>query len=294
VVTVAPPAQKLSTGKVTYRVALRQDLSQNVNVYASYNRGFKSGIFAATGSPLDPAVGPQSIDAFEIGLKSQLFDNLVRFNLAGFHYKIDDYQIRAQPSPGRTLLQNAATVKVDGIEGELTIAPAEGLTLNFIGTYLNSRFTEFPFSQFTYQSPATCNARGSRPAGQSTGPATGGGINCFGNAAGNKTPLSPTFASTASITYRKNLGGDSELIFNALWNHSSKIYFEADNRLFQPAYDVVNLSFELRPNKNWGIELWGNNMFDERYYQTGVGGTTGDHSEYAAPRTYGVNLKFDF
>lgn len=291
---VAPPAQKLSTGKVTYRIALRQDLTDQVNVYASYNRGFKSGIFAATGNPADPAVGPQTIDAFEIGLKSQLFDNLVRFNLAGFHYKIDDYQIRAQPSPGRTLLQNAATVKVDGVEGELTIVPTEGLTLNLIGTYLNSRFSEFPFSQFTYQSPATCNPRGSRPAGQSTGPATGGGINCFGNAAGNKTPLSPTFASTASITYRTKFAGERELIFNALWNHSSKIYFEADNRLFQDAYDVVNASIEFRPTPHWGIEAWAANLFDERYYQTGVGGTTGDHSELAPPRTYGVAVKFDF
>jgi hypothetical protein len=35
-------------------------------------------------------------------------------------------------------------------------------------------------------------------------------------------------------------------------------------------------------------------MFDEHYRQTGVGGTTGDHAELAPPRTYGVNLKFDF
>ncbi len=290
----APPKQKINASKVTYRIALRQDLSEDVNVYASFNRGFKSGIFAATGNPADPGVGPQTIDAFEVGLKSQLLDNKVRLNLSGFHYKIDDYQIRASPSPGRTLLQNAATVKVDGVEGELTVAPAEGLTLNFIGTYLDSRFTDFPLSQFTYQSPAACNARGAKPAGQSTGPATGGGINCFGDASGNKTPLSPKFASSASISYRTPLGEKSELIFNALWNYSSKIYFEADNRLFQKAYSVVNLSFELRPNSNLGIELWGNNIFDEHYYYTGVGGTTGDHGELAAPRTYGVNLKFDF
>lgn len=299
-VTSAPPRQKLSTGKITYRIALRQDLTDDVNVYASYNRGFKSGIFAATGNPADPAVGPQTIDAFEVGLKSQLFDNTVRFNLSAFHYKIDDYQIRASPEPGRTLLLNAATVKVDGIEGELTVAPAEGLTFTLLGTYLDSRFSSFPGAQFTYQRPAEfspgvpCGPRTSTAPSQQTGPATGGGFNCFGDASGKTTPLSPKFASSASVTYRTSLGDESELIFNALWNYSSKIYFEADNRLFQKAYSVVNLSFELRPNENWGIELWGNNLFDERYYQTGVGGTTGDHSELAPPRTYGVNLKFDF
>ena len=292
---VAPPGQKLSTGKVTYRIALRQDLTDQVNVYASYNRGFKSGIFAATGNPADPAVGPQTIDAFEIGLKSQLFDNLVRFNLAGFHYKIDDYQVRSSPAPGLTRLFNAATVKVDGIEGELTIAPTDGLTLNFSATYLNSRFDSFPGAPFTYQSPAlACGPRTSTAPSQTTGPATGGGINCIGDASGKKTPLSPTFASAASISYRAKLGGDRELIFNALWNHSSRIYFEPDNRLSQDAYDVVNASIEFRPTPHWGIEAWAANLFDERYYQTGVGGTTGDHSELAPPRTYGVALKFDF
>lgn len=294
---IAPDPQSLSTGKVTYRVALQQDLSTDVNVYASYNRGFKSGIFATTGSPADPAVKLQTIDAFEIGLKSQLFNNMVRFNLAGFHYKIDDYQVRASPGPGQTLLLNAASVKVDGIEGELVIAPARGLTFNAIATYLDSRFSSFPNALFNYPLPATCPAAlaGTRQPGVfGPGPRTGGGINCVGDATGKQTPLAPKFASSLGMTYRGELGNDAEVIFNALWSYSSKIYFEADNRLSQPAYNVVNLSFELRPNANWGIELWGNNMFDERYYYTGVTGTTGDQGILAAPRTYGVNVKFDF
>lgn len=298
IVTLAPPAQKLDTGKLTYRVALRQDLSDDINVYASYNRGFKSGIFAATGTPSDPAVGPQTIDAFEVGLKSQLFDNTVRFNLAGFHYKIDDYQVRGSPGPGLTQLFNAGTVKVDGIEGELTIAPAKGLTITANATYLDSRFASFERALFTYQLPALPCAS-SNPTtvpnpSQQTGPATGGGRQCIGDASGKRTPLSPKFASSLGLTYRTPLGERSELIFNALWNHSSTIFFEPDNRLRQKAYDVVNLSFELKPTENWGIEFYGANIFDKHYYQTGVGGTTGDHGELAPPRTYGVNVKFDF
>jgi iron complex outermembrane receptor protein len=292
---LAPAKQRLSTGKVTYRVALRQDLSDKVNVYASYNRGFKSGIFAATGSPADPPVGPQTIDAFEVGLKSQLFDNTVRFNLAGFHYEVDDYQVRGSPGPGLTRLFNAGKVKVDGVEGELTVAPAKGLTFTLNATYLDSRFASFKGALFTYQLPAlACGPITSKTPSQTTGPATGGGRQCIGDASGKRTPLSPKFASSLGMSYSTPLGENSELIFNALWNHSSTIYFEPDNRLKQGAYDVVNVSFELRPTKNWGIELWGNNMFDKHYYQTGVGGTTGDHGELAPPRTYGVNLKFDY
>ena len=44
-----------------------------------------------------------------------------------------------------------------------------------------------------------------------------------------------------------------------------------------------------------GIEIWGDNLNDKRYYYTGVSsGAVGDHGELAAPRTSGANLKFDF
>jgi iron complex outermembrane receptor protein len=295
IVTLAPPEQKLNTGKATYRIALRQDINEELNIYASYNRGFKSGIFAATGTPTDPAVGPQTIDAFEVGLKSQLFDNLVRFNFAGFHYKVDDYQVRGSPGPGLTQLFNAGTVKVDGMEGELTVAPTKGLTITLNATYLDSRFASFKGALFTYQLPAlACGATTSPNPSQTTGPATGGGRQCIGDASGKTTPLSPKFASSLGVMYRAPVGDRSEVILNALWNHSSKIYFEPDNRLQQKAYDVVNLSAEFKPTENWGIELYAANLFDKHYYQTGVGGTTGDHGELAPPRTYGVNLKFDF
>ncbi|MBB4860647.1 iron complex outermembrane receptor protein [Novosphingobium chloroacetimidivorans] len=295
--TVTRPApQSLSTGKVTYRVALRQDLSDDINVYASYNRGFKSGIFATTASPAEPPVKPQTIDAFEIGFKSQLFDNIVRLNVAGFKYKIEDYQVRGSPGPGQTLLLNAASVKVDGIEGELTIAPAKGLQVNLNATYLDSRFKSFPNALFNFQLPASCPAAlagSSSPAVIGAGPRTGGGINCVGDASGNRTPLSPKFASSVSLNYRLELGSQSWLAFNGLWNYSSKIFFEADNRLQQPARSVFSAAVEYRPNPAWGVELWVNNLTDKRYYYTGAAGTTADQGILAAPRTYGVNLVFD-
>ena len=293
--TIPQTHQQFTTGRPTYRIALRQDLNPDVNVYASYNRGFKSGLYATTGSPKDPPVKPQTIDAFEIGLKSQLFDNLVRFNLAGFHYKIKGYQVRASPAAGQTLLLNAASVKVDGVEGELAVAPAKGLQFNLIATYLNSRFANFPGAIFSYPLPAVCNPAGSNPPGRSTGAPTGGSFNCIGNAAGNRTPLSPRFASSAGVSYRKPIGSRSEVIFNGLWSYSSRIFFEPDNRLTQSAYSLFNGSIEFRPTPTFGIELWGNNLSDRRYYYTGVSsGAVGDHGELGAPRTYGVDVKFDF
>jgi iron complex outermembrane recepter protein len=294
------PERSISYGRATYRVALRQDLTDRINVYGSYNRGFKSGIFAMQ-APTAPPVKPQTIDAFELGLKSQLFDNRVRFNIAGFHYKIKNLQVRSAGTTGSTtLLLNAATAKTKGIEAELEVAPAEGLRITGNATYLDSKFGSFPGNQFYIPNPATCtvappaSAPAGQPAGVQTGPATGGFRPCFGDAAGNRTPLSPKFASTLAMSYTTPVGDKGELILTGLWSYTTRIYFESDNYLTQPAVSVFNGSIEYRPSDHWGIEVWGKNLGDKQYYITGVSGATGAHGELAAPRTYGITAKVDF
>lgn len=293
--TIAPLQRSISFGRATWRLAVRQDLTDDVNVYASYNRGFKSGIFAMQ-SPANPPVKPQTIDAFEIGVKSQLLDNMLRLNLAGFHYKIKDFQVRSASAATSVtaLLLNAATVKVDGLEAEIELAPTRGLRLMANGVYLKSRFASFPGNQFFIPRPAVCNNPGGNPPGVTTGPLTGGFLACFGDAAGNRVPLSPRFAGNVGFSYRAPVGREGEITLTGLWNYSSRIYFEADNFLSQPSYSVFNASLEYRPSPNWGIELWAKNIGDKQYAVAGASGGTGAFENLAAPRTYGVNLKFDF
>lgn len=283
-----PRTDKISFNKFTYRIALRQDLSEDVNVYVSHSRGFKSGLWALQ-SPLGPSVKPQTTDAYEIGLKSELFDRLLRVNLAAYHYKIDDYQIRAAPNAATPILLNAATVKVDGIEGEVQLAPAEGLLISGNFNLLKSRFSNFPGAIFNFPRPGSCATGGP------TGPLTGGNItNCIRDASGNRTPLSPKFTAALGISYTAPLGEVSELRFNANYSHNSGYFFEQDNRLRQPSFQLLNASVEYKITENWGVELWGNNILDERYFTTKLGSGTGDHGELRPPMTYGVNVTFDY
>ena len=117
------PNTKLDYDAWTYRIALQQIISEDMNVYASFNRGFKSGSYSLQ-SPLNAPYLPQYIEAYEIGFKSELFDRRLRLNLAGFHYDIEDYQVRsaAVANPGASLILNAATVKVDGAELEFEVS----------------------------------------------------------------------------------------------------------------------------------------------------------------------------
>ncbi|MEJ5977341.1 TonB-dependent receptor [Novosphingobium sp. PS1R-30] len=309
----APGVQrtKLKYNQVTWRVALRQELAQDVSVYASANRGFKSGSYSLQ-NPLNDPYLPQTIMAYEIGFKSELFDRRLRLNLAAFHYDIDDYQIRsaAAANPGSSLVLNAATVKVDGVELEFEAKPTDQLRLFGGATWLNSRYGKFGGAGQNFQAPivypviagqtaaATCPAalRGTRnpgvvPAG---GVWTGGYVTCFGDASGNKVSNAPDFAASFGATYTVPLGGERELRLTGLYAFNSGYYFEPDNRAQQDEYHLVNASIEYRSSEHLGIELWGRNLGNTDYAAQKITTATGMTQSNGAPRTYGATVKYNF
>jgi iron complex outermembrane receptor protein len=305
--TVLPAAGKQSYEELTWRLALRQELSDNVNAYLSVNRGFKAGTFNLQ-SPLNPAVNPQFITAYEAGIKSQLASGRLRLNAAYFHYDIDDLQVRsaaltaAGAPAGSSILLNAATVKVDGFEVEFDGALTDDWSVFGGFTYLNSRFSDFGFSAtsagapFIYPSPAVCNATGTATPGTiSPGPRTGGIVTCFGDATGLQTPLAPDFTASIGTTATIGLGSAGDLRMTAVYSYNSGYPFEPDGVLVQDEFHIVNGSIEYRPTSRLGIELWGRNIFDETYFLqkisvAGIGATVSQ----AAPATYGVSLKYEF
>lgn len=286
------PTQKLDYEEFTYRLALQHDLTDDMNVYASVNRGFKAGSFSLQ-SPTAPPVDPQYITAYEIGLKSEFFDRRLRLNIAAYHYDISDYQVRstAPPAPpGGNLLLNAANVEVDGIDVEFDAAITDRLRLFGAVTWLDSKFSKFPSATFAYPQPAVCHASGTRNPGSTTGPATGGVINCSGDATGNTTPMAPDLTASLGAAYYFPIGENGEIRMTGLYSYNDGYYFESDMFLGQGSFNTFNASIEYRPNSRWGIELWGRNLSNERY---DIQGGAAGYTTAGNPRTYGVNLSFD-
>ncbi len=251
---------EVTYSNLTYRAALRQELGEDANVYVSVNKGFKSGQFNLQ-TPQDPPVRPETIMAYEIGLKADLLDRHLRVGLAAHHYDISDYQIRSAIG-GVSALRNAAKVKIDGIDINVEAALTSHLRLTGGATFLNARYASFP------------NA--------STGDATG-----------NKTAVAPHFSLNLGASYVVPLGGESELRLTANYLHKSSHVFEPDNRLRQSAYDVVNASVEYRLNEHAAVEFYMKNIGDELYnvqMTTSVGFT----NLAGEPRRYGANFKFHF
>jgi iron complex outermembrane recepter protein len=298
-----PPVPRLSYSEWTYRFSLRQDLSENVNIYASVNRGFKAGLYTLQ-SPTNPPVQPQFIMAYEAGLKSELFDRRLRLNMAYFHYDIDNLQIRsAAGTLGAAVLLNAAKVKVDGFEAEFEAAPTDNLRLFGGFTWLDSRYSQFggpgaaTQAPIVYQAPATCpaNLRGTANPGVITpGPRTGGTVTCFGDVSGLATALAPKLAVSLGANLTVPLEGERALRFNAVYNYNDGYVFEPDNVFRQPSYSLVNASIEYRHNANLAIEVWGNNLTDTAYHVQKITSATGTAATLAAPRTYGISVKLDY
>jgi len=306
------PITDLDYDAWTYRAALKHEFSDRVNAYVSYNRGFKSGSFNLA-SPLDPAYQPQYIDAYEVGLKSELFDRRLRLNLAAYHYDIEDYQIRSAASAALGLSRtfNAATVSVDGLDVEFEYAPTRDLRLFGGATFLDSKFEQFGGVNELVQSPIIYPNRNSstdplqrtrciasltgtpNPGVEGTGALTGGYTTCFGDVSGNQTQNAPDLTASLGATYRWTLKG-ADFMASLLYSYNSGFYFETDNVVEQEAFSLVNGSIEFRPTPRLGLSLWGRNLADTEYAVQKISTGTGTTMMVGAPRTFGFTLKYDY
>lgn len=262
----------------TWRLGIDQKLSDRVMVYVSYNRGFKSGVFNLA-NPAAPPVNPEKLDAFEVGLKSELFDRLLRLNVSAFHYKYKDIHLNTVQA-GITSLFNAARGEINGGEVEVVFAPRLGTgTLEVMGnlSILDAKYTRFPDGPITTPNPA------------------GGNFTSLGDLAGNKMIRSPDWTTNFSVSYNLPVSF-GEIGFNANYYHSDGFYWEADNRTRQDAYDVLNGSLSLRFGRDNDYRVWvfGNNLTNEKYYTGVAENSFGDTSSAAPPRTYGVGFEVRF
>ncbi|MDR2857677.1 MAG: TonB-dependent receptor [Novosphingobium sp.] len=262
---------------VSFRAALRQDVTDRINVYASVNKGFKSGEFNLQ-APNQPPVKPETIMAYEVGLKGDFLDRHLRVSLAGFHYDIKDYQVRVTyPNPNGgviTGLYNAARVKVDGVDINAEAVVTSRLHLNAGASWLNARFSQFG-------GPGTdVVAPGFYPAGD-------------GNATGHQTAMAPHFSLNLLGTYTIPFNNGSELRLTAGLTHKSSYVFEPDNVMRQPAYNVVNGSIEFKATEHYSVELYMRNIGDELYNVQMATAAPG-YALAGPPRQYGINFKVSY
>lgn len=270
------PAEE-SWKRPTWRLSYSHQFTPAVMGYLSYNRGYKSGVFNTLFGP-PTAVNPEKVDSFELGVKSELFDRRVRFNVAGFYTDFRNIQVRAQlPGNIGVSLQNAASARIYGIDGDIAAVLSDDFQIQAGFSWVNASYTSFPGAEIYLPK------------------AGGGNALTIGDASGNPLPRTPRFSGNIGVNYDHRFTDDSRVYANASLYLTDKIYWEPGARLTTKGHGLINATIGYAfPGDRVAIELFGRNINDVRYPNYVVAGTFADRTSYAPPRTYGVQLSFKY
>ncbi|OYW87471.1 MAG: hypothetical protein B7Z20_05065 [Sphingobium sp. 32-64-5] len=243
---------KDSWSNVSPRFGLEYHWTSNIMTYVSAAKGFKGGGFNDTVETVctDPVVcgltsfAPENLWTYEAGLRSDLFDRKLRFNLTGFYTDYKDQQIQyidTAPPPTQFTVNGDATVK--GIEMEIMAAPVTGLLLRGSLGYVHTRYDEDIL-----------------------------GINSGIVQIARNSPYfrSPKWSYSVGASYTAPISDMGEALFDLNWGWKGRQASTASptNMVILPSYGLLNGRVEYRSNAGWSIALTGSNLLD-KYYLTG-------------------------
>lgn len=275
VVTIPTAPSSLTIKKPTWRVALDHQFNPDVLGYVSYNRGIKSGGYNIL-NVANPAYLPERLDAYEAGLKTQLFDRHLRLNMGGFYYDYSNLQVIQFINFAQTVV-NGAKARIYGLDVDFDARLTSELSLSGGFEWLHARFTDYR------------NAVGSTPR------PTGGAALIVVDASGNRIPQSQKFAASLAADYQTEMSF-GKLHLNLTGNYNGNYYFEPDNFLRQGAFVMINSSLTwTSTDDQYSVSIWGRNLANEKVITNASSQAIGYPISYGqAPRTYGVTAKVEF
>lgn len=270
-VTFGPAVTRRAVNdNVSFRASIDHKLAPDVMIYASYNSGFKSGGHSILSVP---AYEPEKLSAYEVGLKSQLFDKRVTFNVAGFFYDYKDLQVQVVTPTLGTFIQNGAAAEIYGIDVDANVALTDQFTLTGNFEWLHATYTDFQ------NAPVAGRPNGGLP--QRAGDATG-----------NFLPYAPKYSASLTLNHQIPVGPGT-LKSNLLSYFSGRYYAQIDNYQSQDPYVSLNGSIEWEADAGYSIRFWMNNITDERILQNATA-SRAFVITYEPPRQYGVTLGYKF
>jgi len=265
-----------------FRANVDYRFTDDILGYAQYSTGYRGGGVNPRPFIVEQAVpfGPETLEAYEIGLKSDLFDRVLRLNLSAF---INDYKdmifSNTAPtivngvvlSPVNATLVNAGDGRFMGVELEASLQPVDGLFIDGNVSYLDFEL-------------------------QRIGAA---GATITGISLDNVAPYVTKWKAAAGIQYRYDMVGLGSLTPRLDVAYQSSFYTNIDNdpASLTPAYTVFNgrLTWD-SPDQEWQVALAVTNLFDRFYYQNkfrgpAIASVTG---QPAPPRQWSLSLRKNF
>ena len=292
--------------KVTGKIVGEYDLSDQTMAYWSFSQGFKPGgsnlTYGYTEAediiaerPVAPAMvfqtyQSETIEAFEVGIKTDLLDGKARANIAVFTYDYDNLQFQAtDPDPYRGGVANIPQSEMNGIEVEFTALLSDSLTMDMNLAFLDSEVTSSyevldnvdVYQYFFGEEDLRYGLRE--------------------DVQGNKLAKSPEFTADINLTYETTLASGNE--FSSIVQFIRRGDFEqrvSNNSLVDSidAYNLFNVTASIDfVSSNAGIDFMLLNIADKdgiNSSMTDVFGVAATGLEYIAPRQFMVRFRREF
>ena len=267
----------------TPRLVVNYEAADDINVYASATRGFKSGGFNLLA--VQPGFAPEKVWTYEGGIKTQFADRRVTLNANVFYAKYDDIQV-GQIVNLSSVLTNAAKATLKGAEVEFSARPTDQIEIGATAAYLDAKYDDF------------CTGDPTKPAAPiSAGCTAANPIQL----AGNRFARAPEWTLTGTAAYTIPIA-EGGLTLRGDVRYQSKTFFTQFNRpeILQDGYTLVNARLTYTaPGGRYSFGGFVNNLFDKTYFtevlESGAFNPQLVAQAYVgAPRVYGVNASFKF
>jgi iron complex outermembrane recepter protein len=249
--------------------------AENINTYASFSRGYKAGGFnldrafsslvggvntsvvsgavgAQTVAQPDTSFAPETVDAYEIGVKTQWFNRALTANLAIFHQTFENFQLNTFTGISFVVTEVPEVVS-QGAELDFFLrTPIDGLTISGGAAYT---FAEYTKNLGSAGVPSSFLGRNP---------------NLY-YLPGNQLTSAPVWTFGSAINYERSIFNDAALLKTYVdFRHSSEYLTgsNVDPRKLQSGITLVNGRIAVSTkDERWTAELWGRNLTDKRYAQ---------------------------
>jgi iron complex outermembrane receptor protein len=264
-----------SSDKTAWKVALQQDVADQVMLFATVASGYKGqGYDVSTGfsqSRIDNLVKGEDSRTYEIGIKSRYMDNRVQVNATAFltNYKQFQAQSAIITATGPLLvLGNIPELRTRGIEVEFTAKPMAALLIDSSVAYVDAKIQDDPFAPcYTGQTAAAgcIPAVAANPAAVPPTPAVPAHQVLSGQPLANSPKFKYNIGATLDFPVASRWKGFASLNYQ----HQSDVNFDLFRNplTVQPAYGLLNGNVGLSdgPDGHWKLTLFVNNLLDKPY-----------------------------
>jgi iron complex outermembrane recepter protein len=267
----SPGESESDLDNVDHNLVADYSWTDDVSTYLKWSTGFRSGGSSRNGLDFSKPFEDESVESFELGVKSELWDNRIRVNAAVFHMVVEDIILDYLPDPvnAPALVEvfNSGDAEIDGLEIDFQIALTEDFLIGANYAYLDWDIKDAIFPDGSDRTDTTVLA------------------------------WAPEHAYALTADYNVALGsGYLRIHLDYSWQDEQ---FALSNTNFGEVlvddFGSLNGRISLADMEVaggiWQLAMWGKNMTDEDSGNYSIGATA---STFMQPSTYGVEVIFEY